>query len=116
MGSEMCIRDREFTTGKFVNPEITISQLIGGDAKHNAEVAAALFAGDLSGNLPAIKEVVLLNAAAGIVAYQMAKNPELENLSIEDRLQTGFELAKAALESGAANQKLVQWSHATQVK
>lgn len=101
---------------KFVNPEITLAQLIGGDAKHNAEVAAALFSGETSGNLAAVKEVVLLNSAAGIAAYQLAKNPALAAQSIEDRLQAGFELAKAALESGAAHQKLVQWSHATQVK
>ncbi len=107
---------QEFTTEKFVNPEITLAQLIGGDAKYNAEVAAALFSGDVSGNLAAVKEVVLLNSAAGITAYQLAKNPTLAAQSLEDRLEAGFELAKAALESGAAHQKLVQWSHATQVK
>ena len=106
----------EFATERFVNPNITLAQLIGGDAKHNAEVAAALFAGDLTGNLPAVKEVVLLNSAAGIAAYQLAKNPALASESIDDRLQNAFEVAKAALESGAAQQKLVQWSHATQVK
>ncbi len=101
---------------RFVDPGITIEQLLGGDAKHNAEVAAALFAGDASGNLSAIKRVVLLNSAAGIAAYQLAKDSSLANLPIEDRLQEALELAKAALEAGAAQQKLVQWSHATQVK
>ena len=101
---------------RFVDPRITIDQLLGGDAKHNAEVAAALFAGNVSGNLSAIKQVVLLNSAAGIAAYQLAKDSSLTNLPIEERLQQAFELAKAALESGAAHQKLVQWSHATQVK
>jgi anthranilate phosphoribosyltransferase len=90
--------------------------LLGGDAKHNAEVAAALFAGEASGNFKAIKEVVLLNSAAGIAAYELAKDPSLASKSIEDRLQSGFDLAKSALESGAAHEKLVQWSHATQVK
>lgn len=107
---------REFTTARFVKPNITLEHLIGGDAKHNAEVAAALFAGDLTGNLSAIKEVVLLNSAAGIAAYQLAINPALAFESIDDRLQAGYELAKTALESGAAHQKLVQWSHATQAK
>ncbi len=107
---------REFTTARFVKSNITLEHLIGGDAKHNAEVAAALFAGDLTGNLSAIKEVVLLNSAAGIAAYQLAINPALAFESIDDRLQAGYELAKTALESGAAHQKLVQWSHATQAK
>lgn len=101
---------------RFVDPSVTIDQLLGGDAKHNAEVAAALFAGDVSGDLSAIKQVVLLNSAAGIVAYQLAQDSSLANLPIQDRLQGAFELASDALESGAAQQKLVQWSHATQVK
>ncbi len=107
---------QELTTDRFVNPEVTLDQLIGGDAKHNAEVAAALFSGDVSGNLSAVKEVVLLNSAAGIVAYRLAKNPAAASQPLEDRLQAAFELAKSTLESGAAHQKLVQWSHATQVK
>jgi anthranilate phosphoribosyltransferase len=106
----------EFKVEKFVNPAISLDQLLGGDAKHNAEVAAALFAGEASGNFKAIKEVVLLNSAAGIAAYELAKDPSLASKSIEDRLQSGFDMAKSALESGAAYEKLVQWSHATQVK
>jgi anthranilate phosphoribosyltransferase len=106
----------EFKVEKFVNPAISLDQLLGGDAKHNAEVAAALFAGEVSGNFKAIKEVVLLNSAAGIAAYELAKDPSLASKSIEDRLQSGFDLAKSALESGEAHEKLVQWSHATQVK
>ncbi len=101
---------------RFVNPNITLEQLIGGDAKHNAAVAAALFAGDDSNNLAAIKEVVLLNSAAGIAAYQLAKDATMASVAIEDRLQAAFEVAKSALESGAAHKKLVQWSHATQNK
>jgi anthranilate phosphoribosyltransferase len=106
----------EFNVNRFVNPDISLEQLIGGDAKNNAEVAAALFAGDLTGNLSAVKEVVLLNSAAGIAAYQLAKDQALATVDIEDRLQAAYELAKTALESGAAQQKLVQWSHATQSK
>ncbi len=106
----------ETVVERFVNPSIKLEQLLGGDAKHNAEVAAALFAGDLSGNLSAVKEVVLLNSAAGIAAYNLAKDPKLAEMSIEDRLQAAFETAKDALESGAAHRKLVQWSQATQAK
>ena len=107
---------KEFKVEQFVNPDVSLDQLLGGDAKHNAEVAAALFAGDLSGNFKAIKEVVLLNSAAGIAAYELAKDPSLASKPLEERLQSGFDLAKEALESGAAHEKLVQWSHATQIK
>ena len=107
---------KEFRVEKFVNPDVSLDQLLGGDAKYNAEVAAALFAGDLSGNLKAIKEVVLLNSAAGIAAYELAKDPSLASKPIEERLQSGFDVAMGALESGVAHEKLVQWSHATQIK
>ena len=107
---------RESLIEDFVDPAITIQQLIGGDAKHNAEVASALFAGDVTGNLAAIKKVVLLNSAAGIVAYQLAKDATLAESPIFDRMKSAMELATEALESGAAKQKLVQWSHATQAK
>lgn len=106
----------ESTVDLFVNPAITLEQLLGGDAKQNAEVAAALFAGDTNGNLSAVKEVVLLNSAAGIAAYELAKDSTLATKTIEVRLQEAFAVAKRALESGAAHEKLVQWSHATQNK
>jgi anthranilate phosphoribosyltransferase len=106
----------ETVVERFVNPSVQLEQLLGGDAKHNAEVAAALFSGEVGGNFKAVKEVVLLNSAAGIAAYKLAKDPELAEISIEDRLQAAFETAKQALESGAANRKLVQWSQATQSK
>ena len=99
---------KEFKVEKFVNPDVSLDQLLGGDAKHNAEVAAALFAGDLSGNLKAIKEVVLLNSAAGIAAYELAKDPSLASKPIEERLQSGIKLAKGALESSAPHEKLIK--------
>jgi hypothetical protein len=46
----------------------------------------------------------------------LAKDATVANVAIEDRLQAAFEVAKSALESGAAHKKLVQWSHATQNK
>ena len=58
----------------------------------------------------------LLNSAAGIAAYELAKDSASATKPIEDRLQEAFEVAKRALESGTAHEKLVQWSHATQIK
>ncbi len=88
--------------------------LLGGDAKHNAEVAAKLFAGQDFENAGAIREVVLLNAAAGIVAFQLAKSPQLAQESIESRFATALEKAEKALTSGEAARKLSSWSQATQ--
>jgi anthranilate phosphoribosyltransferase len=108
------VQPHEIST--FVNPAIKLEQLLGGDAKYNAEVAARLFEGETSGNYAAIKEVVLLNAAAGIAAYELAKTPALANVSLTDRIESAFRKAQTVLESGAVHQKLVEWSHATQTK
>ncbi len=88
--------------------------LIGGDAKHNAAVAVKLFSGSEFENSKAIREVVLLNAGAGIVAYELAKNPQLASESIESRLATALSRAETALTSGEAAKKLSSWSQATQ--
>ena len=88
--------------------------LLGGDAKHNAEVAAKLFAGQDFENSSAIREVVLLNAAAGIVAFELAKDAELANESIESRFTKALARAEQALVSGEAARKLSSWSQATQ--
>lgn len=85
--------------------------LLGGDAQHNAKVATRLFAGDEFENSAAIRDVVVLNAAAGIVAFEMAKGSTVEPRELFDR---AIQRARAAIESGAAAQKLVQWSAATQ--
>ncbi len=88
--------------------------LIGGDSKHNAAVATKLFSGSEFENSKAIREVVLLNAAAGIVAYELAKNPELASESIHSRLANALRHAETALTSGEAAKKLSSWSQATQ--
>lgn len=100
----------------FVNPTISLDQLIGGDARHNAEVASQLFYGETAGNFAAIKEVVLLNAGAGIAAYELAKTPQLANVSLVDRLDAAVQKARTALEGGLAHSKVIEWSHATQAK
>ena len=89
-------------------------QLLGADAKHNAEIASKLFSGEEFENSAAIRDVVLLNAAAGIVAYELAKNPELASESIQSRMSNALKSASKALDSGAAAQKLSAWSEATQ--
>lgn len=88
--------------------------LIGGDSKHNAAVATKLFSGSEFENSKAIREVVLLNAAAGIVSYELAKNPDQASESIQSRLATALSRADTALTSGEAAKKLSSWSQATQ--
>lgn len=99
---------------EFVNPNAKLSQLIGGDAQHNAKVAQKLFAGETSGNFGAVKEIVCLNAAAGMVAYELAKNPETAKQDLASRIEAKIVLAESAIESGAAQNLTNLWSKATQ--
>ncbi len=91
-----------------------ISQLLGGDAKQNAMVASKLFAGEAFGNSQQIADVVALNAAAGIVAYELSKDSELANSDLTERFQKALVRAQAALESGDAKAKLESWTSASQ--
>jgi anthranilate phosphoribosyltransferase len=86
-----------------------LEQLIGGDARYNAQVARDLFAGNTSGNLGAVRDIVILNAAGGVLAYQAARSPELVGSELETRFESAVQLVTVALESGNAQSKLEQW-------
>lgn len=103
----------ESTSSVFVDSAVSLEQLLGGDAKENAEIARELFSGNVSGNFAAIKKVVLANAAAGIVAYELSKNPEAATIDLDLRLENAFTLAAAALEDGRSNDLLGRWKAAT---
>ena len=86
-----------------------IADLIGGDAEFNAQVARDLFAGKTSGNLGAIKDIVMLNAAGGVVSYLMAKDSSKADVDLLVRFQDALEQVAQTLESGAAEAKLADW-------
>ncbi|MDR1861625.1 MAG: anthranilate phosphoribosyltransferase [Candidatus Ancillula sp.] len=99
--------------------KIEIDDLKGGDAKHNAQVARRLFDG--VGAQPsdtkqerAIFQTVCLNAAAGIVAdATLIPDGLLEHANtfenLMERFEFGFNLAKEAIISGKAKEKLEKW-------
>ena len=89
------------------------AELIGGDAAFNAQVARDLFARKTSGNLGAVRDIVLLNAAGGVVSYQMAKDPSKADVDLATRFSDALQLVSVALDSGAAELKLAEWITAT---
>jgi len=91
-----------------------IRQLLGGDAKQNASLATKLFRGEAFANSGPVGDVVCLNAAAGLVAYELAKNPELASQNLETRFVEALATTKEALSSGRAQQKLEAWTAASQ--
>ena len=95
---------------KLVNHEV----LLGGDAHFNAQVTRDLFDGNTDGNLGAVRDIVLLNAAAGLVSYQLAKDSSRADVELNVRFADALQTVTTALDSGAARAKLSEWIAATQ--
>lgn len=90
-------------------PRANLSDLLGGDAAHNAAVARSVLAGE-SGP---VRDIVLLNAAAGLVAFDLAQNPAEVQESIVERFRAKLGVAAEAIDSGAAARLLDDWVAAT---
>ncbi|MBD5788217.1 anthranilate phosphoribosyltransferase [Cellulosimicrobium terreum] len=82
---------------------ISVADLRGADAAYNAEVARRFLAGETG----PVRETVLLNAAAGLVADgRLAGTAEG---TLAERLRAGIALAAASVDSGAARSALARW-------
>jgi anthranilate phosphoribosyltransferase len=88
-----------------------VSDLVGGDAQHNAHIAKSLFEGEFEGP---VADIVRLNAAAGVVAFDLANKPELIEEKLDERFNSALEKVTAALVDGRAAEKLSSWITATQ--
>lgn len=87
----------------------SLEDLSGGSPQENAEVLRRTLMGE---NGP-IRDIVLLNAAAGLVSYNLSSDSsQLEN-SFTDRIAEQLETAAQAIDSGAALEKLDEWVLAT---
>lgn len=103
--SVLTIGQGEITSGlidpvEFGITRAPLTELVGGDAKFNADVSRAIFNGERG----APRDAVALNAAAAIAAY---KGRFSDSLTV--RLQDGYQDAVKAIDSGAAIQLLSNW-------
>ncbi|MGD0686062.1 MAG: anthranilate phosphoribosyltransferase [Streptosporangiaceae bacterium] len=80
--------------------------LRGGDADHNAAVARAV----LAGRRGAVRDTVLLNAAAALAADAGVPGPA----ELPEALAEGYARAASAVDSGAAAALLAQWAEISQ--
>ncbi|WP_084073228.1 anthranilate phosphoribosyltransferase [Demequina sp. NBRC 110052] len=87
---------------------ITLDDLRGGEPAENAEIARRL----LGGEKGAVRDTVLLNAAAGMVAD--ATLAGTSSGSLVERFAAGLEHAAAAIDEGRAQDSLERWAAATQ--
>jgi anthranilate phosphoribosyltransferase len=84
-------------------PPATLDDLRGGDAAHNAGVVRSV----LAGTRGPVRDAVLLNAAAALVAAGVGEG------DLVKRIADGLELATQAVDSGAAADVLQRWVDAT---
>lgn len=89
----------------------SINEFVGGDAEHNAAVVHSVLAGEVG----AVRDIVLLNAAAGLVAFDLASDPAQSQVNIIERFRTKMVVAAEAVDSGAATAKLAEWVAASRV-
>ena len=90
-------------------PTASVDELLGKSPEHNAELARAV----LSGAPGRVRDIVVLNAAAGMVAFALAQEPNEANRPLRERLMEKIAVAQDTLDSGAAAAKLEKWSAAT---
>lgn len=90
-------------------PLAQIDDLLGGDADHNAGVVHRVLAGDAG----PVRDIVLLNTAAGIVAYDLFRDATQVQRPIVERLGDAVARAAEAIDSGAAAATLTAWVEAT---
>ncbi len=60
-----------------------------------------------------MRDIVLLNAAAGIVAFRLSQDANEVQRPILERLAEAKDAAAAAIDAGLAAQKLSDWVAAT---
>lgn len=86
-----------------------MSDLVGGTPEHNAAVVRRVFEGETG----PVRDIVVLNAAAGMVAFDLAHDPASADIAFLDRLAAKLGLANEAIDSGAARAKLDAWAQVT---
>lgn len=87
-----------------------MSELLGGTSHENAAIAREVLAG---GGKDAVRDILLLNAAAGMAAFDLAKQPELTERPLRQRLMERIETAREVIDSGRAIEQLDAWVAAT---
>jgi anthranilate phosphoribosyltransferase len=90
-------------------PMADIDDLLGGDPAHNALVVRRVLGGDAG----AVRDIVLLNAAAGIVSYRLFRDATQVQRPILERLSEAKDAAAAAIDSGEAAATLDRWVEVT---
>ena len=88
----------------------TLDDIRGGTPDENAETVRRT----LDGQKGAVRDIVTLNAAAGLVAFDLIDRPDSIEIPLNERIARKLDVAHEAIDSGAASAKLEAWAQATQ--
>ncbi len=108
------VREFELNPFNLGLEKFELSSLIGSDSQTNAEVAQRLFNDPHSQQIKAVREIVALNVAGGLVAYELTKKSIASQKQLDEEFENQLVRAFEALESGAAARKLSDWTAASQ--
>ncbi|MBB3156363.1 anthranilate phosphoribosyltransferase [Microbacterium proteolyticum] len=86
-------------------PLADIDELLGGSPDHNAAVVRRVLAGDTG----PVRDIVLLNAAAGLVSFRLFQDATEVQRPIVERLAEALADAAATIDDGRASAKLDDW-------
>ncbi|WP_062988829.1 anthranilate phosphoribosyltransferase [Nocardia anaemiae] len=88
---------------------VDLNALRGGDAEVNAGVARSVFAGTAG----PVRDAVLLNSAAAIVAYDWSQGVGDPDADIHDAIAAGIDRAAEAIDTGKSAALLDRWAKLT---
>ncbi|MFH8615878.1 anthranilate phosphoribosyltransferase [Streptomyces sp. NPDC017979] len=97
------VREERFDPRDVGIDVVPVSELRGADASYNAEVAHRVLAGERG----PVRDAVLLNAAAALVALEPGDAP------LPEQIAAAMGRAAEAVDSGAASDALARWVRAT---
>ena len=90
-------------------PVAQLQDLKGGSPEENAKTLTNV----LRGVPGPARDIALLNAAAGMVAYDLHLDPATVEIGMHERLHAKLQIAAEAVDSGKAIAKLEEWAAAT---
>lgn len=88
-----------------------LHELLGGTAAENARTLRDTLTGERRGG---VRDIVLFNAAAGLVSWDLAQHPDHVTRPIRDRFAEQIQVAAEAIDSGKAVAQLDSFIAATQ--
>ena len=87
----------------------SIDDLLGKDPAHNASLARSVLAGEPG----PVRDIVVLNTAAGLTSFDLSNDPHQQDIALKQRLINNIERAQHAIDSGAAQRTLAAWVDAS---